>query len=43
MNLSLLTRNIQGMGATQFQMKKNVLVAEIQRCTEAVVLDVILV
>ena len=43
MNLSLLTWNIQGIGGTQFQLKKNVLAAEIQRCTEAVLPDIILV
>ena len=43
MNLSLLTWNIQGIGGTQFQMKKNVLATEIQHCTKAMVLDVIMV
>ena len=43
MNLSLLTWNIQGIGGTQFQMTKNVLAVEIQRCTEVVVPDIILV
>ena len=43
MNFSLLTWNIQGLSGTQFQMKKNVLAAEIQRCIEAMVPTVILV
>ena len=43
MNLSLLTWNIQGICGAQFHMRKNVLAAEIQRCIEALVPDVIMV
>ena len=43
MNLSLITWNIQGIGGSQFHKRKNVLAAEIQRCTEAIVPDVIMV
>ena len=43
MNLSLLTWNIQGIGGAQFHMRKNILVAEIQRCTETLMRDVIMV
>ena len=43
MNLSLLTWNIQGIGGAQFHMRKNVLAAEIQRSTEAILHDVIMV
>ena len=43
MNLSLLTWNIQGIGGAQFHMRKNVIATKIQRCTEAIVYDVITV